>query len=142
MQERIPALVFGGALVLTAVVMLISQRRAWGRMVADPGLSRELPFLKRRTRRRSQIAGMILMIGIMIPVGDSLIPWKEAPGTFAVYWTIVLALALWTGILAVGDLVSTQVQMSSELHRLQRYEHQLRDAAEQLRKRSSSDGDR
>ncbi|SFH61753.1 hypothetical protein [Planctomicrobium piriforme] len=133
MQERIPALIFGSCLLVVGVVMLQSQRQMWQRVLSDPSEADDIPFLKRRYRRRSQVAGMIILIALMIPIGDSLIPWEKAPATFAVYWMIVLGLAIWTGLLAVGDIASTRAHMMSELNRLHRRELQLRDAAERLR---------
>ncbi|HWL09492.1 MAG TPA: hypothetical protein VNQ76_13875 [Planctomicrobium sp.] len=137
MTDRIPALLFGGFLLVTAISMLIGQRRGW-MAVQKSAQQKELPFLRRRYRRRSQIAGMILIIGLMIPLGDSLIPWENAPGTFAVYWMIVLALALWTGLLAMGDIMSTKMYMTMELNRLHRQEVQLKEAAKRLRENNNS----
>ncbi len=135
MNDRIPALVFGSLLLVVGLSMLYLQRQAWVRTLESGPRPGDLPFLRRRYRRRSQIGGMIVIIGLMIPLGDSLIPWKDAPGTFAVYWMVVLGLAFWTGMLAMGDLVSTQLFMSSELNRLHQQEAQLREAADRLRSR-------
>ncbi|WP_437224342.1 hypothetical protein SH661x_003588 [Planctomicrobium sp. SH661] len=133
MNNPIPALVFGVLLLLVGAAMLRSQRR--GRRDADNALTgEERKFLSLRVRRRNQVAGMIILIGIMIPVGDSLIPWKNAPGTFAVYWMIVIGLALWTGLLAVGDMAATRAHMARELNRLHRSQLELHRVAQRARK--------
>lgn len=132
MQDRVPALVFGALLLVTGGSMLLAQRRAAHQVRESTGPDEDAGFLARRVRRRSQVAGMILLIGVMIPLGDSLIPWRNAPGTFAVYWLIVIGLAVWTGLLAVGDLVATRAQVTQELNRLHRRKLELRDVAQQL----------
>ncbi len=138
MQERLPALMFGGFLLVIAAMMLVNQRKIWLQTRFDAEQKKDVRFLQRRNRRRNQIAGLILIIGLMIPLGDSLIPWKEAPGTFAVYWMIVLTLAIWTGLLAIGDIVSTRMHLSNELNRLHRHELQLKNVVKQIHKNNGS----
>lgn len=132
MNNPVPAIVFGGFLLLTGVFMLWLQRRARGEL--DNALTNEeRSFLRKRIRRRVQIAGMIVLIALMIPVGDSLIPWQNAPGTFAVYWSIVMGLALWTGLLAIGDMAATRAQMARELNRLHRKQLEIHRVAREAR---------
>jgi len=134
MNNPIPAFIFGGVLLLIGAVMLRSQRRA--RNVAEQSSSDvERLFLLRRIRRRVQVAGLILLVGIMIPIGDS-ISWKEAPGTFAVYWMIVLGLAIWIGLLAMGDMAATRAYMARELNLLHRSQLELHRVAQRARQES------
>jgi hypothetical protein len=137
MADRLPALIFGLGLLLVGVTMLSFQRRH-GQAPAGPATDVQSRFLRRRARRRTQMAGMIVLIGVMIPLGDSVIPWHDAPATFAVYWLIVIGLALWTALLGMGDLISTRTQMLSELSRLKQQENQLRDAARRLQQLNQS----
>lgn len=132
MNNPWPALVFGGLLLLTGGMMLFAQRKAAAAAEQEPQ-EETRQFLRRRSRRRSQVAGMILLIGVMIPVGDSLINWIRAPATFGVYWTIVLGLAFWTGLLAVGDMAATRAQMARELNRLHRSQLELHSLAKRVR---------
>lgn len=132
MDNPIPAAIFGGLLLLTGMIMLISQRRAVTE--TDQGNSKdERNYLQHRARRRTQVAGMIILVGVMIPVGDSLISWKNAPGTFAVYWMIVIGLACWIGLLALGDMAATRAYMARELNRLHRSELELHRVAQRAR---------
>jgi len=134
MNNPIPAFVFGGVLLLIGALMLRSQRHA--RNVAEESSSEtERMFLLRRIRRRIQVAGMILLIGMMILIGDS-ISWKEAPGTFAVYWMIVLGLAVWIGLLAMGDMAATRAYMARELNQLHRSQLELHRVAQRVRQES------
>ncbi|WP_437185377.1 hypothetical protein SH668x_002480 [Planctomicrobium sp. SH668] len=130
MDNPIPAIAFGLILVVIAVTMMRSLRGS--RQEAENSLNKdERRYLLNRARRRSQVAGMILIIGVMIPIGDSLIDWKEAPGTFAVYWIIVMTLALWAGLLAIGDMTATRAFMARELNRLHRHQMDLHEMARQ-----------
>lgn len=132
MDNPIPAAIFGGLLLFTGIVMLLSQRRTGE--VVDQGKSKEeCRYLQHRLRRRTQVAGMIILVGVMIPVGDSLISWKNAPGTFAVYWMIVIGLACWIGLLALGDMAATRAYMARELNRLHRSELELHRVAQRAR---------
>lgn len=133
MEQTLPALVFGALLLLAGGLMMASQRRAWRQLQASEAPLADQRFQRRRIRRRSNVAGMILLIGVLIPVGDSLIPWKSKPGTFAVYWIIVLALAIWTILLALGDLAATRAQMMNELNQLHRRQLELRKLARTLK---------
>lgn len=132
MNNPIPAIVFGCLLLLTGGGLLFSQRHTHGE-TEDNVADEERTFLSRRGRRRTQVAGMILLVGIMIPVGDSLISWKDAPGTFAVYWMIVIGLAFWIGLLAVGDMAATRAYMARELNRLHRAQLELHRVAQRAR---------
>lgn len=135
MDNRIPAILFGAFLLVVGGLMLAAQRRGARRLLESAAGEGERRFLSLRIRRRSQVAGMIMLVGIMIPVGDALIPgeaWKHRPATFAIYWLIVMGLALWTIVLAVGDMVSTQTHVAMELHQLQRHRAELEHAARRL----------
>jgi hypothetical protein len=134
MNSFIPALVFGGCLIIAGVLMILAQRRAQREIAGGTISAAEQAYLNKRIRRREQVAGMILLIGVMIPLGDSLIPWEKAPATFAVYWMIVIVLAAWTGLLAIGDLFATRAFMSIELNQLHRKQVELENAAQQLKR--------
>src|SRR5262245_9696238 len=98
MESHLPAIIFGSFLIIVGLWMLLTQRAASRAMDLQPPEEIDRKFQMHRIWRRTQVAGMILLIGIMIPVGDSLINWKNVPATFAVYWMVVLSLAIWTGL--------------------------------------------
>ncbi|MEZ5944038.1 MAG: hypothetical protein R3C18_21820 [Planctomycetaceae bacterium] len=134
MDNRIPALVFGVFLMVTGSVMLWYQLRSRRASAEDFKLDpRDRRFLDTRNRRRIQVAGLIILIGVMFPVGDSLIPWKDAPTTFAIYWLIVLALGFWTMLLAVGDMLATRMHTNVSLDRLKSQQKDLEDAVSKIR---------
>ena len=129
-SEDIPGLLFGGFLVILSIFMFRAQRKAARQLPEEPV---ERRFLQSRIRRRSQVAGLLGLVGLMIPIGDSLINWKDAPATFAVYWLIVMGLACWVIILALGDIASTQAHSAVEMNLLKRQQRELESAAERLR---------
>jgi len=132
-DDRIPGLIFGALLLLIGGTMLTLQLRA-AKQLSDPDLSdRDRKFLGTRNRRRMQVAGMIILIGLMIPVGDSIINWREHPATFGIFCLIILVLACWTGLLAVSDMVSTRLYASAQLNRYERQCAELEKAANQLK---------
>jgi hypothetical protein len=132
MDTSLPALAFGGCLMLLGASMIYAQQRGLRLLAADPLETPEAKFLRRRGRRRTQVAGMIVLIGAMIAAGDSLFRWQNAPGTFAVYWMIVLALAIWTGAISLADMAATRAHMTTELNRLRRQELALKEVAQKL----------
>lgn len=113
--------------------MLRGQKKADRELSAGKYEQVERNYLRKRIRRRTQVAGMILLIGIMIPIGDAFIPWQNALATFAVYWIIVLILAFWTILLAFADIAATKTHSSVELSRLERQKKELEHMAQQIR---------
>lgn len=133
MTSHLPALVFGTLLALGGGLMLYFQRRAAAGLSRENLPPQEARFLASRIRRRSQVAGLILLVGVMIPVGDSVIPWSpETAGTWAVYFSIVLALAGWIGLLGLSDLLATRNYARTEFHHLQRQQLAFREMATRL----------
>jgi hypothetical protein len=132
MNDRLPALIFGGALILVGSGLLWYQWRAGQPDRTDLNLDPfDRRYLATRHRRRLQVAGLILLIGIMIPLGDA-IPWQQAAATFAIYWLIVLALGFWTMLLAIGDMVSTRLHTQVSLKRLHSRQQDLEETARRL----------
>ena len=85
---------------------------------------------------------MILIMGIMIPLGDySPELWLGAVATFAIYWMIVLGLAFWTILLAVGDLLATRTHAAVEMNSLNRQRAELENAARALQERQRRDAE-
>lgn len=139
MDNPIPGLIFGACLIIAGIVMLLSQRKATKQLHQLEIKPNERNYLSKRISRRTQVAGMILIVGIMIPLGDTLIPWQKAPGTFAIYWLIVLGLACWTALLGLGDMAATHVHSAVELNEIHRQQMELETVARKL-KRSEKNG--
>lgn len=144
-NDWLPAAVMGSGLVLLGGWFMRLHLTAWRRHSLDASLeAAELEFFRRQFRRRMQASGIILVIGVMLPIGDSLIPWRRQDASVAtLYWLLVLALTCWVLLLAMGDLLSTRSQSRAALSRLQRKQRELQEEADRLRaaaRRPGADG--
>jgi hypothetical protein len=136
MDDRIPALVFGVCLALGGIAALIWHVRTWRARRGDETLSsEESRYYRRQFLRRMQTSGLIVVIGVLFPVGDGLIPketWKENPGWFAAYWMMVLGLALWVMALGLSDLLSTRIHSRDALGKLRKLREQQRELEREI----------
>ena len=140
MDDRIPALIFGLCLAIGGSLALDWHVRSWKRQQQETdGTAPERDYYRRQFSRRIQASGLIVLIGILLPVGDSLIPWERYPGAFAAFWIIVLGLALWVMWLGCRDLLSTRVHARdalSKLHSLRQKQRELEQEIARIRSRS------
>ena len=136
MADSIPALVAGGLLILLALgsVWYLRQRH---QSATEPD-EQTRDFAERQYRRRLQVAGMLALIGILIPLGDSLPLFRQAPIAFFFYWMAVLFLTAWMVLLAVADMASARAHFGSTGRKLQQQERELE--AEIRRIRASRNG--
>ena len=105
MDNQIPALVFGACLVIGGSIGLVWHVRSWRRQKESAEISdADRHYFRRQFARRIQATGLIVLIGILLPIGD-LQMWKHYPGGWAIFWMIVLGLALWVMILGCRDLL-------------------------------------
>jgi hypothetical protein len=134
-DDFLPALLMGGGLVLLGGWFIKLHLSAWRRHAADASLAPdEREHYRRQFRRRMQASGIILVIGLMLPIGDSLIPWRRGDASIAtLYWLFVLALTCWVLLLAIGDLVSSRSQARVSLSRLRGRQRELQAEADRLR---------
>jgi len=131
--------VFGGALVVTGLLMMRSHARVWQEQKDDSELEdKDRLFLRRRYRRRMQASGLLTIIGVMLPVGDSIRLFLPAPEWFALYWIVVLLLVMWVFVLAIGDMASTKTHTTVALNRIRAQQRELEREAAALRGRRSN----
>lgn len=127
---------FGATIIIVGVLVMRSHYYTWQRQNADPELDdRERKHLQRRYRRRLQATGLLVVIGVLIPIGDIEVLFANRPVLFAVYWFVVIALVLWVGLLAVGDLASTRAHSRVSLSRLQQKQRELEREVAELQNR-------
>ncbi|MFV0444813.1 MAG: hypothetical protein ACK5Q5_14670 [Planctomycetaceae bacterium] len=138
----VPAAVMGTGLVLLGGWFMKLHLQTWRRYAADPTIDdAEREHYRRQFRRRMQASGIILVIGLMVPIGDSLIPWRKQDASVAtLYWLFVLGLTCWVLLLAMGDLVSTRAHSRASLSRLQRKQRELQEEADRLRQAARKTG--
>ena len=105
----LPALIFGGILLIVAIVMGVLIWRA--RNSLDPAVANDdgsRLHADRQFRRRIQVAIMLGMVGILIPLGDQLDQlFVKRPVFFFVWVLCLFALVIWMVLIALGDWLST-----------------------------------
>jgi hypothetical protein len=134
-DDWLPAAAMGAGLVLLGGWFMTLHLKAWRLHAVDAGLDdRERQFYHRQFRRRMQASGIILVIGLMLPIGDSLIPWRRGDASVAtLYWLFVLALTCWVLLLAMGDLLANRAHSRVSLSRLRSKQRELQAEADRLR---------
>jgi len=122
-----PALAVAVALVGIGVSMMSSHVRSWRRQRSDPTLEeRDLVYYRRRYRRRMQISAMLAILGVLIGVGDALLPFQRRhPIPTTLYWIGVLLMTGWVMLLGFGDLLSTAAYGRAELARVRQKQREL-----------------
>lgn len=139
------SITIGALLVIAGGAFIHWHIRCWRVQREDASLSdRERLHYRRQFRRRLQISGMLVLLGVLIPVGDLLIPWLQFPRLFGVYWILVLLLASWMMMLAALDWLSGRMQARAHrasLSSLLRKQRELEAEAARLRRAGSNGHD-
>lgn len=104
--DAIPALVAGGLLVVVGAAIGWFQ---WKHRQPDP-TEDELTQLHaaRQLRRRLQVSALMVLVGILIPLGDLLPTFRKSPVAFALFWVAILVVLFWIILLALADLASAR----------------------------------
>ena len=140
--QEIPALVAGSLLILFGAGSLWRLFAARRVQIADPEHTEEdRLFGRNQFRRRVQTSGLICLIGVLILVGDLVIPWGRngrgdkvaATFWFAIYWSGIIILALWVMLLALGDFAAIRANSEGKMSRLRAAQRSLQREAERLR---------
>lgn len=141
-QDSRVSLGVAAVLVVTGGVFLWRHRVGWRKQQSDPSHdAADQRYFSRRYRRRMQTSSLLIVIGVLIGIGDPLIPWQKLPGLFAIYWGGVLLLACWVILQAVSDLSSTRMHSRQSLADLRRKQAELRqELGRVLEERSGSNG--
>ncbi|MEX0703044.1 MAG: hypothetical protein WD069_13195 [Planctomycetales bacterium] len=130
---------FGAALAIGGVALLRWHRRSWARQRTDAAATElDLRHFHRQFLRRTQVAGMLVALGVLIPLGVAVIDWQGRPAWWAVFWLGVLLLACWMSLLAVGDMLSQRAHSRVELSRIRRKQRELERQIAELRNREAN----
>jgi hypothetical protein len=133
----IPALIFGGLMVVVAIVMggfVWRARRLLEPMLENDDVARL--HANRQFRRRMQVSIMLAAVGILIPLGDQLDKvFLKRPLLFFVWVSCVFVLVLWMVLMALGDWLST-ISYSAIAKAQLRYER--RELEEEIRRYHAS----
>jgi cell division protein FtsB len=134
----LPSIVFGLLLVGCGVAMFASHRKSWRIQQADDTLNEaDREYFCRRFRRRSQVAALIALIGVLIPLGDLIftvvVPNRRVAGLFPLYFGSVLLLGLWVGVLGLADWTATMSHARAALARTEAERRALEEKLKNLK---------
>ena len=137
MNDIKASLAFGTALVALGAWLIRWLRSAWqSQRDDDSDNDREKHHYWLQFRRRLQVAILLIVLGVFIPLGDWLTARNKDPLWFAVFVLAVLAIALWIMILAMFDWLSTRMHVRATratLAGLARKQRELEAEVERLR---------
>jgi hypothetical protein len=115
-----PALIVAVVLIVLGLSMVAAHVRSWRRQQQDSTLDEEdLAFYRRRYRRRMQISATIAVLGLLIGLGDALLPFQaKHPLPITLYVIGLLLLTGWVMLRGFADLWSTAARGKVELARM------------------------
>lgn len=128
MPDFWPALLFGGLLILIAV--------AWSAWLLRSPIDAQDPdatVLRRQTRRRFQVNGLLAMAGVLIILVDAWPAVRQRPLLFVAMVGVILFLCAWMSLLAYADLLATRRQYRVSAARLMAQKRQLERDLEEIR---------
>lgn len=131
MGDSLPALCAGGILLAIAFGSAWFQWRYRRPPVDAP--AEDLLHARRQLRRRLQVSLLLAIVAVLIPLGDMLPFFRRSPLAFVIYWCGVLGLAVWIGLLALGDLASAQTYHRTAAARLRQQQRELQDQIDRYR---------
>jgi hypothetical protein len=122
-----PALIVAVILVTAGVSLVRAHGRTWRRQQTDPTLEEaDRIYYGRRYRRRMRISAVLAILGVLIGLGDALLPFqKRHPGPISLYWIGVLLLTCWIMLLGFADFWSTAAYTRAELARVRKKQREL-----------------
>ena len=103
-----PIILISFFLWLAAVVLMVSHVRTWRRLQRQQFLDEDRDFFRRQYRRRMQTSAMLGLLAAAVLFGQLVISPLELKALSLVYWIVVLAVAVWMGLLAAADLLATK----------------------------------
>jgi hypothetical protein len=104
------SLIVGLALAGFGLALIRHHVVAWRRYKLDPELETpDREFFRRQFSRRVQTSGLLVLLGLMLPVGDALLVWGREPLAATFFWLGVLLITLWVMALAAGDWLLTRI---------------------------------
>ena len=139
MHDWFVAVAVGGMLIVIGTLMIRAHLNTWREQRQDTSLDEmDRKHYYRRLRRRTQTSALIVVLGILIPLGDSPFVWGQGPAVSTLCWIAALIITGWIILLALADLVATRSHARVALSRIQQKQRELEGKVEELRKRGSN----
>lgn len=115
-------LAFGGAVLAVAIGMYRMEVKREP-LVDKAESDSDALHLKAMIRRRKQVAYLIGILGILLMLSNSWVPWTKIPSLTTIYLLTLIALVVWILLLTIGDFTANRVYLTlrlSQLHQRQR----------------------
>ena len=130
LASPVPALMAGLCLVGLGAALFAFHRQGWRKCLADPAVPPEdRQYYRKQFVRRVQVSWLLAFVGILLPLGDSILPrlWppQEHPIWFAWYWILVIALVSWLILLAISDLTAAHAHTALAIARLRETQRKI-----------------
>jgi hypothetical protein len=140
------SLVFGIGLFLLGLWLVRWHRVVWNAHREDEATDERAKLhYRRQFRRRMQVALLLILLGILLPVGDWLtekvVLQRKNVQWVAAFWIAVLFIALWIMLLAALDWLSSRMHVRATraaLGTLARKRRELEAELERLRSKRSN----
>lgn len=145
-RAEIPGLIVAAMLVSFGIFLSAWHWRGWKRIEHDPEEGTE--FRWSQVRRRIQVALMISLVGVLLCLGDTILPIMQRAGTLseqrmAAWWTVdvilLLFVAVWIALLAIGDMAVTASRARVEQLRIKQQQRELAVEIERYREQHGDD---
>ena len=129
----------GAGLLLTGLLFMRWHVQEWRQEKNDPDLDpNDRKHFYARYRRRMQTSGMLVFLGVLIPLGDWLIDRNKNPLPATIVWIVVLLLTMWVIVMALGDMLSTRTHSQVALSKVRQKQKELERQVAELRSRDNN----
>ena len=129
----------GAALFATGVLFIRWHVHEWREEKNNPGLDpNDRRHFYARYRRRMQTSGILVLLGILIPLGDWLIDRNKNPLPATIVWIVVLLLTMWVIVMALGDMLSTRTHSQVALSKVRQKQKELERQVAEIRSRDNN----
>ena len=114
MNDLTASLSVGGVLGLLGIALFRWHLKAWRQERDDAAIDeRDRHHYRLRFRRRTQVSILLVLLGILIPIGDFWMMQRKNPAWIAAFWIAVLLLTFWIMLLGVFDWLSNRLHFRS-----------------------------
>ena len=115
-------LAFGGAVLAVAIGMYRMEVHREP-LISSAESDSDVKHLRGMIRRRKQVAFLIGILGLLLMLSNSWIPWTRVPQLTTVYLFVLLILVVWILLLTIGDFTANRVHLAlrlGQIHQRQR----------------------
>jgi hypothetical protein len=136
-----PELIVAVVLIVFGATFMASHVRSWRRQQGNLHLDAiERAYFEKRYRRRMRTSAAIIVLGILIGLGDVVLPkFKNQPLIFTFYVLGLLILTGWVMLQGLGDLWSTATYTDAEMTRIREKRRELERQLVEFKHRNLGD---